>query len=896
VTAPYRDADLNAVGNQHAAVPDSIAIGVDRPHRTNGRIWVDGKLFRQNDDRFYVKGFSYGPFAPNSTGEPLPERAQLRADLAIMQSLGGNTLRLYSEPSPQVLDDLHEFGIHAIVDIPWEKHRCFFEDWSAREAARESVTRAATSIGEHPALLAISVVNEIPNDVVRFYGHARIEKFLTELSDTVKQRAPDCLTTFANYPTTEFLQPEGFDFCCFNVYLHDASRLGAYLDRLQHIAGELPLVLSEFGLDSIREGERVQSELLAAHVRTVFEHGVAGSVIFSFTDEWFTGGRLLDQWGFGITRADRSFKLSADAVRQAWQQAPFSQNGKLPKVSVVVCAYNAARTLPECLRSLGQIDYPDYEVILVDDGSKDNTPAIAAEFPQIVYVRQKNRGLSVARNVGAERATGEIVAYTDADCVADADWLRCLVQAMENQQVDAIGGPNITPHNDGWSAQCVAVSPGNPSHVMLDDCRAEHIPGCNMAFRRNALMRLGGFDPQYRQAGDDVDMCWRLIDEGGVIGYAPGGFVWHHRRETVGAYLKQQIGYGKAEALLHFKHPQRFSVAGHCSWHGRIYGSGTAGLPIIPERIYYGPFGLAPFQVVYRHNHYGMWACVTWLEWHIVAAFFFALGFLFWPLWVITAAMWSATLAVTINAAREATLPKGAPWWCRPLVAVLHLVQPAIREWRRVTYDLRLWRPKLSDEYLAVAHPVQEIGAHVHDLYWESRDGSGREQLLSRLVQESRDQDWLGVLGNAWASWDVKLAGDLWHTLHVYTATEQLADNRRFTRARCVAQPTLVNRVLSIAALVWSAAALTSLSYGALAIGFTASVVALVQNVRSRRQCLAAVTSLVARAGAQAGLTPVLPRGEASAPDAELPRSPNMVESPAQEYTLSPLAGDPMTA
>jgi hypothetical protein len=101
--------------------------------------------------------------------------------------------------------------------------------------------------------------------------------------------------------------------------------------------------------------------------------------------------------------------------------------------------------------------------------------------------------------------------------------------------------------------------------------------------------------------------------------------------------------------------------------------------------------------------------------------------------------------------------------------------------------------------------------------------------------------------------------------------------------------------VLSIAALVWSAAALTSLNYGALAIAFAASGVALIQNVRSRRRCLAAVTSLVARAGAQAGLTPVAPRGEASTSDADMPRSPDNVESPVREYTLSPLAGDPMT-
>jgi glycosyltransferase involved in cell wall biosynthesis len=864
------------------------------PDSRSGRVQVNGKHFRLDGRRFYLKGYSYGPFAPNSQGEPLPERDQLRADLEVLRSLGANTLRFYSAPSAEVLDNLLEYDIRAVVDVPWEKHRCFFEDWSAREAAANSVASTARAVGDHPAMLAISIVNEIPNDVVRFYGHARIEKFLCELSDSAKQICPDCLTTFANYPTTEFFQPEAFDYCSFNVYLHDLGKLGAYLDRLQHIAGDRPLVLSEFGLDSVREGQLAQSELLASHVRTVFQHGVAGSIIFSFTDEWFTGGRLLDQWGFGVTRADRTLKPAAEAVRDEWARVPFTKGEALPKVSVVVCAYNAARTLPECLRSLGEIDYPEYEVILVDDGSKDHTPEIAAEFPQVRYIRQVNRGLSVARNVGAEHATGEIIAYTDADCVADPDWLRCLVQAMQNQQVDAIGGPNITPHSDGWSAQCVAASPGNPSHVMLDDCRAEHIPGCNMAFRRDVLMKLGGFDPQYRQAGDDVDMCWRLLDEGGSIGYAPGGFVWHHRRETVAAYLKQQIGYGKAEALLHFKHPQRFSVAGHCSWHGRIYGSGTAGLPVVPERIFYGPFGFAPYQVVYRHNHYGMWACVTWLEWHIFAAFFLALGFLFWPLWVITALMWGTTFAVTINAAREAKLPNNAPWWSRPLVAVLHLIQPAIREWRRVTYDLSLWRPELSSEYLRTSHQVKMIDSRTHDLYWDSRTGLGRERLLVRLTRESRDLDWLGVLGNAWAAWDVKLVGDLWHTLHIYTVTEELGNNRRFTRARCIAQPTLVNYVLSTASVVWSVAALISLSYGALAIGCAVSIVSLVQNVRSRRQCLAAATSLVAHAGEQAELTPAGLETESTPADASI--KPELQENSSPDCALSPLAGIAMNS
>jgi Glycosyltransferase like family 2 len=92
---------------------------------------------------------------------------------------------------------------------------------------------------------------------------------------------------------------------------------------------------------------------------------------------------------------------------------------------------------------------------------------------------------------------------------------------------------------------------------MLDDGHAEHVPGCNMAFAREKLLALGGFDPQFRQAGDDVDVCWRWLDAGWKIGYAPEAMVWHHRRNTVRAYLKQQKGYGRAEAMVLLKHPQR---------------------------------------------------------------------------------------------------------------------------------------------------------------------------------------------------------------------------------------------------------------------------------------------------------------------------------------------------
>src|SRR5262249_17882657 len=171
-------------------------------------------------------------------------------------------------------------------------------------------------------------------------------------------------------------------------------------------------------------------------------------------------------------------------------QVPLERVDARPFISVVICSYNGSRTLRSCLEHVGRLHHPAFEVIVVDDGSTDSTAALALAHHARV-IRIPNGGLSNARNVGWQAARGEIVAYLDDDAAPDAHWLTYLGARFAASDYAGIGGPNVGWPEDGFVAQCVDHAPGNPTHVLITDLEAEHLPGCNMAFRKSCLQAVG---------------------------------------------------------------------------------------------------------------------------------------------------------------------------------------------------------------------------------------------------------------------------------------------------------------------------------------------------------------------------------------------------------------------
>jgi GT2 family glycosyltransferase len=858
---------------------------LDAP-KTWDRARVDGKFLARGQQRLRIQGVTYGPFAPNTFGQPFPCPAAVADDFARMRAAHINALRTYHVPPEWLLSEADEQQLNVFIDVPWPKHLCFLDSAEAQRDARRAVQLAARCGQDHPCVLAYSIANEIPTNIIRWHGALRVERFLMELQDVVKQTDPDGLVTYANYPPTEYLDLSFLDFATLNVYLHDRATFRRYLCRLQNLVGDRPLLLGEIGMDTLRQGEEGQAHFLGGHVEEATLMGLAGVFVFSWTDDWHTGGHPITDWAFGITYSDRLPKPSCHALREVFERSPAELLPLKPKVSVVVCSYNGGRTMEQCLRSLRALDYPDYEVIVVDDGSTDATPEILKRFPEVRAIRQTNQGLSVARNVGLHAATGSIVAYTDDDCFADPDWLTLLVHQLERSGAHAVGGPNLTPE-DGTLAACVAASPGQPTHVLESDQVAEHIPGCNMAFRREALLAINGFDPLYRKAGDDVDVCWRLQQAGMWITFSPGAFVWHHRRQNPRAYLKQQAGYGEAEALLRFQHPERFNAWGHGKWRGVLYGAALQGLRLCGPIIYHGTFGSGLFQCVYQPGA-AHWAMLpSTLEWHLGVVLVVIAG-LFWsPAWWVVAPLLGLSVLVAILQAVQARIPAEHDGLrSRCVVALLCYLQPLVRSWARYRTRLSTFRaseaqftpPRGSDAALPLT------GRYKVD-YW-SEEWRDRTELLDCAVTYLNKRRCGLVVDTGWSNWDLQIVCHPWTIVEVRTAQEDHGSGKRLIRVRYRVRASAYMRVILVLALISAlgAALLPSWYPGALALVlFTGCIGFWCRGVKLAAHAVGMIDALAGGLG----LIPCPPRPRETRSGAAAPRAGEETKEGSQSAEIA---------
>ncbi len=232
------------------------------------------------------------------------------------------------------------------------------------------------------------------------------------------------------------------------------------------------------------------------------------------------------------------------------------------KISVVIPAFNAQTTVAEAVRSVLNQSLPagTFECIVVDDGSSDRTGEIAEGAGAVVLRLPRNLGVCGARNAGIHRARGKWIAFTDADCVTSRRWLASILAEAESadDSVLIIAGKVLGLESQTPPARFVDLIGGLDAETYLRHKTLPWAPGGNVAYRREQLLAVGGFDQELKNY-ETPDLQLRLSNRfGGRIVYLPAAVVLHRHRSTWRGFWKQQRNYGMGYAQFILKHSDRW--------------------------------------------------------------------------------------------------------------------------------------------------------------------------------------------------------------------------------------------------------------------------------------------------------------------------------------------------
>ena len=228
---------------------------------------------------------------------------------------------------------------------------------------------------------------------------------------------------------------------------------------------------------------------------------------------------------------------------------------------MVIPCYNCRAFINRCVQSVLNQSYPIHEVIVVDDGSTDGSMDALKRLPVKIVRHRRNLGLAQARNTGVIHSSGDVVAFTDADCVAHRDWVKNLVRNYSDEQVGGVGGRgievNIRSVADLWRKTFAEQTWGEQRFELTD----QHLYGLCFSFRRKALLEVGLFNPFFRTNAEDIDISRRMLQRGYRLIYDPEAIVYHFRRDDLVSLLKQQYRWRYFGSLgIHLPYFRRPSV------------------------------------------------------------------------------------------------------------------------------------------------------------------------------------------------------------------------------------------------------------------------------------------------------------------------------------------------
>ncbi len=426
---------------------------------------------------------------------------------------------------------------------------------------------------------------------------------------------------------------------------------------------------------------------------------------------------------------------------------------------------------------------------MVDDGSTDITPQVASLYKNFRALRQTHQGLSVARNAGIFAGDGEVVAFTDADCRADEDWLYYLVGDLLKGAFVGVGGHNFLPPDDSAVAAAVMVSPGGPAHVMLTDRQAEHIPGCNMAFYKWALVgdrRLRShFPPRRRRRGCLLALaaarlphrCSARRASSGITGAPPSPPICASKAATAkrrrcwcGGIRNTSIPLAAACGRGAFTPSSKFGLtiaAAHdlsrAFWH-RLLSKHVSlragrradvlhqpGIPCAGQLAVAGALGSFPLSLA---------------RWR-------------WPASLLS-------LGVCVVAGAQADLPRNKRrFWSRPLVALLFFLQPIVRGWARYQGRLNFGpTPQESGRKPGLAFLARPARRRWTRWNTGAIPRLDRIDFVRRILERLDREGWETKPDAGWSDFDVEILGSRWSHLQLATVAEPHAQGKQMIRCR----------------------------------------------------------------------------------------------------------------